>query len=215
MPAGPAAPGDLLPLATASPEEAAQLFLRSLTDDDLAALDARAQGGLARVFGGLYEACLNSAGGLGPADRGAQGGGLRVPGRAARGGGSGRDDGPPVRPRPGVADGLARFQAAAPAAVGGGPWAKAEVAVFGCPAGAGGEPVRAEAAGVLPPDTPTVDTADEVVLYREWPAVPLAALPQLAGLGGRLAPRRWPRPPRTPAPTSPGGSRRTPTEPAG
>lgn len=180
VPAGPAAPGDLLPLATASPEEAAQLFLRSLTDDDLAALDVRAQGGLARTFGGLYEACLNSAGDpdrltavlkeeayaylderLGEVD---------LAGMMARRFG----------PGPGVADGLAwGFQAATPAVVGGGPWAKAEVTVFGCPAGAGGEPVRAEAAGVLPPDTPTVDTADEVVLYREWPAVPLAALPQL------------------------------------
>jgi hypothetical protein len=180
VPAGPPAPGDLLPPNTTTPEEAAQLFLKSLTDDDLSALDVRAQDGLERAFGGLYQACLNTATGADGLVKvlleEARGylhdrlGEVDLAGMLARRFGGGR----------GLADGLAwGHQAAAPALVSGGPWAKTEVTVFGCPAGAGGDPVRRQAGGVLPSRTPAVDTPDEVVIYRELPAVPLAALPQL------------------------------------
>jgi hypothetical protein len=179
VPAGPPAPGDLLPPGTTTPEEAAQLFLKALTDDDLTALDAQVQDGLERKFGGLYQACLNTAEG--------PGGLLAVLREEARAylderlgevdlaGMLGRRFGGPR----GLADGLAQgFEQAIPPLVPGGPWASTEVTAFGCPAGAGGDPLRRAAAGVLAAAHP-VDTRDEVVLYRELPAVPLAALGQL------------------------------------
>jgi hypothetical protein len=51
------------------------------------------------------------------------------------------------------------------------------VPVFGCPVGEGGDPIRQAAAAVLPPSTGDAAVPDEVVLYREYPDVPLAAFP--------------------------------------
>jgi hypothetical protein len=83
--------------------------------------------------------------------------------------------GPPA----GVAAALDKaFTAALPPAVGRGPWAQDEVCVFAAPAGAGGEPVAQLAAPLLPPTVLMTHTPDEVVVYREWPRVPLAALDQ-------------------------------------
>lgn len=173
-------PGDLLPQGCQTAEDAAQVFLRSLTDDDLHALDARVQTGLENEFGGLYHACLNSTGGLD--------GLLRVIREEARSYLNDRlgevDLAGMFYQRYGtgaaVAEQFTRAHTAAnPALVGLGPWAQHEVTVFAGPSGLGGDPLRELAAKTLPPQTTTTVAHDEVVLYREYPAVPLAAIPQL------------------------------------
>jgi len=67
------------------------------------------------------------------------------------------------------------FGEAAPSLVGVGPWSRAEVAVAAGPPG----PISEMAAGALPEGTATAEVRDEVILYREYPAVPLSAVPQL------------------------------------
>lgn len=170
-PAPAAAPGDLLPAGCATPEDAAQAFLRSLTDEDLAALDAGVQEGLERSFGGLYQACLNSTEGLDGVLRV-----VREEARAYLDGRVGDADLGSMLARQFGDQGLARaFEGAAPTLVGGGPWARDAVAVLAGPDG----PVRQMAAAAAPPTAATTDARDEVLLYREYPRVPLAAVPQL------------------------------------
>ena len=156
-------------------------------DARMAALDEQVQAGLERTFGGLYQACLNSADGpdrtlavlrdetrvyldrrLGEADLAAM-----------------------VRRRfgsdAGAADGLARaYAAAAPTLAPGGMWGGQEVCVFAAPPGESGEPLRRLAVGVLPANQVQTETADEAVVLREQTAVPLTAVPHL-GPAGRAA----------------------------
>ena len=140
--------------------------------------------------GGLYQACLNSAEGAEVL--------LRIVRDEARAYLDARlgevDLAGMVAARYGGPDGAERaltraFADAAPGLVGPGPWSRPGVAVVGVPAGPGGAGLAAAAlaaapAGVSPA---AADTPDEVVIYREYPHVPLAALPQLRpGLRGRL-----------------------------
>ena len=181
--ADPALPGEFLPAGCAGTEEAAQLFLKSLTDDDFIDLDLRVQEGLERNFGGLYQACLNSSEGhvgifkvlreqtrsylerrLGEVDFAAM--------LFAHFGGQSH-----------AAGGLAHaFEEARPGLVGSGPWSNAAVNLYVGPAGAGGDPVREVAAEALPDGTIDAQTPDEVLLYREYCEVPLGAIPQLGAL---------------------------------
>ena len=179
IPADPPVPGEMLPPGCPSTEEAAQTFLRSLGDEDLQNLDERAQSGLERVFGGLYQACLNSADG--------HEGVLRVLREEARGYLNGRLGEVDLaamftqhygRGTTGAV--IARgFEAAAPTLIVGGPWAQTAIGIFGLPAGEGGEPIRQAAAHLLNDQVLFAEVPDEVVLYRELPDVPLVAVPQL------------------------------------
>jgi hypothetical protein len=67
---------------------------------------------------------------------------------------------------------------AEPPLAGRGPWSQNEVKVYGGPRGAGGEPLREVALSRLPQDCQCVDLADEALIYREYPDVPLVVLPQ-------------------------------------
>ncbi|MGL6096684.1 MAG: hypothetical protein ACRC7O_12920, partial [Fimbriiglobus sp.] len=171
---------DLLPAGCTGVDDAAQKFLQVLTDDDLRAIDVRIQMTLERTFGGLYQACLNSADGLAGLVRT-----VREETRAYLGERLGEVDlagmfyqkfGPPG---PAGQQFARAYEEAEPALVGNGPWARAEVRWLGCPTGAGGEPLRQVAQAALPTDTPDVELKDEAVVFREFPEVPLAALPQL------------------------------------
>jgi hypothetical protein len=180
IPVGPSNFRNLLPPGCATVEEAAQHFLRSLTDDDLHELDVRVQAGLERTFGGLYQACLNTAEvteGLLRIFReetraylDARLGEVDLAAMVARHFGS----------KAFTAEGFVKaYEAALPNLVPDGPWSRSGVAVFASPSGAGGDPIRELAVRVLPAATVFAESRDEVVLYREYPAVPLAALPQL------------------------------------
>ncbi len=176
----PLGPWDLLPVGCPSPESAAERFLGSLTQDDTIAIEHRVQAGFEREFGGLFQACLNSTEGpdtlvrvIREETRGyldERLGEVDLAGMMLRRFGS----------TSGVGMGILRaFQNALPGLVANGPWSRGEIPVFACPVGEGGEPIRQAAAAVLPPATGDSGVPDEVVVYREYPEVPLSAFPQL------------------------------------
>lgn len=174
-------PRRLLPAGCGSLTEAVDRFLAALTAEDLAAIDRRVAAALEARSDGLLHACLNSAGGpeavvatvheqarvyldarLGAVDFAAM--------FAAR------------YPTPQQAQRVLEqtYHEAEPAWIGGGPWAAREVTVLSCPAGPGGDPLRELAQQAIPTEHLTIaDTPDNLLIYREWPDVPLAALPQL------------------------------------
>ncbi|MCS6865555.1 MAG: tubulin-like doman-containing protein [Gemmataceae bacterium] len=72
------------------------------------------------------------------------------------------------------------YQEAEPAWLGTGPWANPELAIVSCPNNPTDQVLREMAIRVIPvSNVCLVTTPDELTIYREWPAVPLAALPQL------------------------------------
>ena len=72
------------------------------------------------------------------------------------------------------------YQEAEPAWIGNGNWVGGEVAVLACPSGNGGEPLRELARRAIPvAGLPIADSRDNFTVYREWPTVPLLALPQV------------------------------------
>jgi hypothetical protein len=72
------------------------------------------------------------------------------------------------------------YQEAEPAWIGSGQWAASEVTVLACPGGTAGEALRNVALRAIPvAGLPITDSCDDLTIYREWPEVPLAALPQL------------------------------------
>ena len=177
-PATPAA--GLLPVGCLTVEDAARKFAEVLNDDDLAELERRFQAGLEEAFGGVFEASLNSAEGPETVHRilreatceylDGRLGEVDLAGMVKQKFGSSA----------GVREELQRmYDQSEPAAVGGGPWAKAEVTVFATPPRDGGAPLRQLAGGQLPPTAVVTETHDEVVVYREYPNVPLTAVPQL------------------------------------
>jgi len=76
------------------------------------------------------------------------------------------------------------YQQAEPSWIGSGPWSSSEVAVLASPGGEAGEGLREIARRGIPvAGLPTADTRDELTIYREFPNVPLAALPHLGPAG--------------------------------
>jgi hypothetical protein len=171
----------LMPAGCATLGDAVERFLGVLTDADLTEIDRRVQAALEPDGGGLLRVCLNS--GAGPdalldlvfeearahlderlgevglaamfAER------FRTPHQAERA----------IEQA---------YQEAEPAWAGAGPWVESEVAVLGCPGGPAGEPLREVARRAIPvAGLPVADTRDDLIVYREWAAVPLAALPHL------------------------------------
>ncbi len=177
--APPPRANDLVPVGCTGIEDAAQRFLKVLTDDDLSELEHRVQGAIHAEFGGLYEACMNSAGSANL---------LRVIRTATR---AYLDDrlgevdfaGMLKQKYPSTSafgQAIAKaFHEAEPKLVSGGLWARSEVAVFGAPAGDGGAPIAQQATPLFPPNTTVLSATDEAIFYREYSNVPLAALPQL------------------------------------
>ncbi len=178
-----ALPGEFLPAGCDGTEEAAQHFLKSLTDDDFTDLDLRVQEGLERNFGGLYQACLNSTEGHAGVFKV-----LREQTRAYLESRLGEVDfagmlfahfGGPSHAAAGLAS---AYESARPGLVGNGPWSAGAVNLYVGPPGAGGDPVREVAAEVLPDGTIDAAAPDEVLIYREYTEVPLGAIPQLGAL---------------------------------
>jgi len=177
--AAPTGPGEYLPAGCGCTEDAVQLFLKSLGDEDLTNLDYRVQDGIEHKFGGLYQACLNSSEGhaaifavvkeqtrsyledrLGDVDLA----GILFHHFQGKRNAAGRLQ--------------QAFDQAGPRLVGNGPWTHHALNVYLGPTGPGGDPIREIAAELLPDGTIDVVAPDEVVLCREFPEVPLAALPQ-------------------------------------
>lgn len=171
---------DLYPVGCNSVSESSKRFVDVLSDDDLIDLDRRVQEALVARQGGLFHTCLNATDGLASL--------LELVQEETRTYLDERlgevDLAGMFWQRYGTPDAIVRelhraYEEAEPALVGPGPWAKEEIAVFAGPAGLGGNPIRELAASVLPATMLADETHDEVVIVREYPAVPLSALSQL------------------------------------
>jgi len=177
--APPARAGDLLPVGCSSIEEAAQKFLKVLTDDDLGELEHAVQRDILTEFGGLYEACMNSSGGekLLRILRGATRAYLNERLAAVDFAGMLKQK---YSSKGAFGQAIAKiYNDAEPKLVTGGMWTRSEVAVFGAPETEGGAAIVQQASSLLPKNSTVVPTTDEAVVYREYSNVPLAALPQL------------------------------------
>lgn len=175
----PAGTRRLMPAGCTGIADAVERFLGVLNESDSTEIDRRAQAVIEPRFGGLFHACINSATGaadvvatvyeesrahldtrLGEVDlAGMFAERYRTPQQAERA----------IEQT---------YQEAEPTWVGSGPWVGGEVAVLACPGGPGGEPLRELARRAIPvAGLPIADVRDNLMVYREWPAVPLAALP--------------------------------------
>jgi hypothetical protein len=177
----PAGNRRLMPPGCVGVADAVERFLGVLTDDDMAEIERRIQATIEPDLGGVFQACMNSA--TGPEDVVAA---VYEESRAH------------LDTRLGEVDLAGMFaeryrtsqqaeraieqtyQEAEPAWIGNGPWVGGEVAIVACPGGPGGEPLRELARRAIPvAGLPIADSRDNLMVYREWPAVPLAALPHL------------------------------------
>jgi hypothetical protein len=184
----PAGPRQLLPPGCVGTTQAVEWFLGTVTEADLNEIDHRIQLWIEPKYGTVYQACLNSTGGpddvlravyeesrlhldakFGPADF------ARLFAERFRS---------PQAAEKGLAE---TFHEAEPKWVGNGPWVEAEVTVVGCPDGKDGEGLRELARRAIPvAGLPFAPSPDGVTVYREWPGVPVAALPH-AGPDGATA----------------------------
>jgi hypothetical protein len=171
----------LMPPGCSTIGQAVDRFLKVLTDADLTEIDRRVQSVLEPEAGGLLRVCLNSTAGVE--------GVVSVVFEEARAHLDARLG------EVGLATMFAErfrtpqqaeraieqaYQEAEPAWVGNGPWAGSEVTVLACPGGSTGEPLREVARRAIPvAGLPVAESRDDLTVYREWPAVPLAALPHL------------------------------------
>ncbi len=178
------APGShrkLMPPGCATVGDAVDRFLRVLTDVDLTEIDRRVQSSLEPDAGGLLHVCANAATGVErivaivfEETRAHLDERLGEVGLAAMFAERFRT---PQQAERAIEQ---AYQEAEPAWVGNGPWARAEIAVLACPSGASGDPLRELARRAIPiAGLPVADSRDDLTIYREWPGVPLAALPHL------------------------------------
>jgi hypothetical protein len=171
----------LMPPGCATVGEAVARFVQVLTDADLAEIDRRVQAVLEPEAGGLLHVCANAAGGIEHVvatvfeeTRAHLDERLGEVGLAAMFAERFRT---PQQAERAIEQ---AYQEAEPAWVGNGPWAGGEIAVLGCPGGVPGEALRELARRAIPvAGLPVTDSRDDLTIYREWPQVPLAALPHL------------------------------------
>jgi serine/threonine protein kinase len=177
----PGGGAQLMPPGCDSMGAAVLRFLGVVTDADLVEIDRRIHRVVKPLYGGVLQACLSSTTGpdevvntiyeetrgyldmrLGRVDMALMfAERFRTPGQAEQA----------------IAH---AYQSAEPAWVGDGPWAGAEVTVVGCLCGPGGDRLHDVVQRALPvPGLVIADTPDDLLVYREWPAVPVAALPQV------------------------------------
>jgi hypothetical protein len=175
----PAAPRKLMPPGCATVDQAVDLYLRAVTDADLAEVDRRVQQVLEASGGGLYQMCLNTATGVQSAA-----GAVFEEARAHLDARLGEVDLAAMfaerfrTPQQAERAIEQAYQAAEPSWAGTGPWVATEVAVLACPGGTGGETLRELATRAIPvAGLPVVASRDDLTVYREWSDVPLAALP--------------------------------------
>ena len=170
----------LMPPGCATVGDAVERFLNVLTDEDLNEIDRRVASALEPEAGGLLRVCLGTGGVAGVVATVFEESRAHLDARLGEVGLATM-----FAERFRTAQHAERaieqaYQEAEPAWVGHGPWAGSEVAVLACPGGAAGEALREVARRAIPiAGLPVADSRDDLTIYREWPAVPLAALPHL------------------------------------
>lgn len=181
QPAPPVDASHLMPVGCPTIEDAAQRYLEVLTDDDLQEVERLVQIGIEEQFGGLYQASVNST--VTPEmilDAVRSKARLHLNGRLGEVDLAGMFTTKCGGHAPAVQVIANAYRASKPTLVSGGPWTNHALTILGTPAGPGGDLLRQLADHAFPQDDKTVfaDTADEVAVYREYPNVPLAVLPQ-------------------------------------
>ena len=170
--------------------QAIELFLGMMADADRNEIDHRVQLWIEPKYGTVFQACLNST--SGPEDV------LKAVHEEARAHISAKLG----DARSGLADFAAMFQErfrtpraaeqaveetfheAEPSWIGTGPWVGSEVTVVSCPGGREGEALRELARRAIPvAGLPFADTFNALNVYREWPGVPVSALPHAGAVG--------------------------------
>jgi serine/threonine protein kinase len=170
---------ELLPPGCVTAEDAAQKFIKVLTDEDLNEVERRVQEHYHSTYNGVYEACVNSV--EGP-DRLSQAifaiskqylderlGSVAFDAMLTQRFGSNAS----------VAQALLRaYYEAEPKLVSGGMWERGQLALVGHPDEATEATVNRTLAPVMPQPPVGAPLDDELLIYREYTGVPLAALPQ-------------------------------------
>jgi hypothetical protein len=171
----------LMPPGCSTVGDAVERFLQVLTDADLAEIDRRVQAVLEPEAGGLLRVCLESGSGVqGVAGVVFEEARAHLDERLGEVGLAAMFAERFRTPHQAERAIEQAFQEAEPAWAGTGPWVGSEVAVLGCPGGTAGEPLRELARRAIPvAGLPVTDSRDDLTVYREWPNVPLAALPHL------------------------------------
>jgi len=171
----------LLPPGCDSVGAAVLRFVGVITDADLAEIDQRIHQVITPTFGGVLQACSSSQ--TGPDDVVEA---IYEETRAHLDMRLGRVDmslmfAERYRTAGQAEAAIAQtFQSAEPSWIGVGPWATAEVTVAGCLCGPGGDRLHEVIQRAIPvPGLVIADTPDDLLLYREWPHVPLGVLTQL------------------------------------
>ena len=175
----------LMPPGCLGVAEAVDRFLAVLNDDDLAEIDRRVQSALEPELGGLFQACFHSK-------AGADGivGIMREEARSYLDMRLGEVDlaamfAERFRSKQLAEQGVKQaFVEAEPEWVANGPWASSEIVVVAAPGGPAGAPVRELLARSVPlPGLTIAESRDDVTIFREYPAVPLSAVPHLGPAG--------------------------------
>jgi hypothetical protein len=184
-PERPPGKGQLMPPGCNGVGQAVELFLGMMTDADLNEIDHRVQAWIEPKYGTVFQACLHST--TGPEDI------LKAVYEESRAHIdaklSATDFAAMFLERHHTPEAAERalaesFHDAEPAWVGSGPWRGSEVAVVGCPSGEEGKGLRELAQRAIPvAGLPFASSADALTVYREWPGVPVAALPHAGSIG--------------------------------
>ncbi len=175
----------LMPPGCAGIADVVERFLHGVTEADLNEIDRRVQMAIEPNYGTVFQACLNSMTGSEDvlaavheetrAHLDASLGAANLAGMFAE-----RYRTPETAER--VIE--QTFQEAEPTWVGNGPWLVGEVAVLGCPSGSNGEPLRELARRAISvAGLPFANMPDDLTVYREWPAIPVGALPHTGAAG--------------------------------
>ncbi len=175
----------LMPPGCTTIGEAVDRFLNVLSDADMTEIDRRVQAVLEPEAGGLLHVCLNaSAGVAGVVDIVYEETRAHLDSRLGEVGLAGMFAERFRTPQQAERAIEQAYQEAEPAWVGNGPWTGSEVAVLSCPGGSAGETLRELARRAIPiAGLPVTDSRDDLTVYREWPEVPLSALPHLGPAG--------------------------------
>lgn len=181
----PAGPRRLLPPGCLNIQDTVDRFLAVVQEEDVLEIDRRVQSALEPEIGGLFQACYQSATGAEEAIRV-----LREETRAFLDSRLGEVDlgamfAERFRSRQVAEAGVNQAYAeSAPAWIGNGPWAANEIVVASAPGGEPGQAIRELLLRAISlPDMPIAESRDDVTILREYPSVPISALPHLGPAG--------------------------------
>ena len=185
VPERPLGSRQLMPPGCTGVGQAVEWFLGTLTEADYKEIDHRIQLSIEPKYGTVFQACLNSTSGCEDVLRAVyEETRLHLDAKLDAGNFASmftEKHHTPQAAERALAD---VFHEAEPSWVGVGPWTADEVAGVGCPAGQEGEVLRELTRRAIPvAGLPFAECPDALMVYREWPGVPVTALPHAGAVG--------------------------------